>query len=325
LPSLSIQTGRSLSSSTTLSVDPSSVDAPLGGTLTVSITVGNVSDLAGWGFKVYWLRDVLNGTSIVEGPFLKQAGQTFLNVLNFTDDYNSTHGLAWVEAVLYGPGPGAYGSGTLASISFQTKKGGSTALWLSETSLVDSDANQIPHSDASGMVYVLFHDVAIAGVNHSKTVVCQGYSANVTVTAENLGNYTESFNVSVYANSTPIAFAGIDLQNGSTTTVTLSWNTTGTARGNYAISAYASPVPGETNTANNNLTGGWIIVSMVGDILGEGKVSGDDLILLAWSFGSSAGPPPSPRWNPNADIYNDGKISGDDLIVAAKKFGQSDP
>jgi parallel beta-helix repeat protein len=63
-------------------------------------------------------------------------------------------------------------------------------------------------------------------------------------------------------------------------------------------------------------------MSLPGDILGEGKVSGDDLIVMAWSFGSMAG---QPRWNPNADINNDGKISGDDLIVAAKNFGKMRP
>jgi hypothetical protein len=36
------------------------------------------------------------------------------------------------------------------------------------------------------------------------------------------------------------------------------------ARGNYTISAYAKPVPGETDTADNNFTGGWVIVSIKG-------------------------------------------------------------
>jgi len=46
------------------------------------------------------------------------------------------------------------------------------------------------------------HDVAITNVAPSRTVVDQGYSLNINVTAANQGDYTETFNVTTYCNKT---------------------------------------------------------------------------------------------------------------------------
>ncbi len=48
---------------------------------------------------------------------------------------------------------------------------------------------------------------------------------------------------------------------GNSATITFAWNTTGFAYGSYVLSAYALPVTDETNTANNNCTGGWVTIS----------------------------------------------------------------
>ena len=167
------------------------------------------------------------------------------------------------------------------------------------------------------------HDVAITDVTLSKTIVGHGYSLNISVTITNKGNFTETFNFTAYANTTIIGtFMNVILSSGNSATVTFTWNTAGFAKGNYTISAYAEPVPGETDTADNTFTDGWVIVAMVGDVDGDGRVSGLDLTTVAWSFGSY---PSHPRWNPNADIDGDNKVSGYDLTVTAKNFGKADP
>jgi hypothetical protein len=48
------------------------------------------------------------------------------------------------------------------------------------------------------------HDVAITNIVPSKTVVGQGYSLNISVTAANKGDYTENFNVTAYASAVGI-------------------------------------------------------------------------------------------------------------------------
>ena len=135
----------------------------------------------------------------------------------------------------------------------------------------------------------LFHDVAVTKVASSKTVVGKGYGLNMTVTTGDLGDYAETFNVAAYANTTSIASQNVTLSSGNSTNFALTWNTTGFAYGNYTLSAVASTVPGETNTTNNKCTGGWVIVSIVGDITGpngwpDGIVNMKDIAAVARAF-----------------------------------------
>jgi hypothetical protein len=172
------------------------------------------------------------------------------------------------------------------------------------------------------------HDVAVTNVVSSKTgclpmpTVGQGFSVTINVTVANQGSYTETFNTTAYANANITGSENVTLPAGGSTTVTFTWNTTGFAFGNYTISAYAWPVPGETNTANNNLTGGTVEVTIPGDLNGDGTVNILDAILLANAFGATPG---SSTWNPNADINGDGVVNILDAIILAGHFQQHYP
>jgi outer membrane protein assembly factor BamB len=166
------------------------------------------------------------------------------------------------------------------------------------------------------------HDVAVTNVTSSKTVVGQGYGANMTVTVQNQGNFTETFNITVYANTTSVASQNITLSSGNSTNLTLTWNTTGFVYSNYTISAYAWPVLGETNTANNNRTDGLAVVTIPGDLNGDLAVGLKDLVILAGAYGSRPG---NPNWNANADIDGNGVVGLSDLVVMATHYGQHNP
>jgi hypothetical protein len=175
------------------------------------------------------------------------------------------------------------------------------------------------------------HDVAVTNVASTKTVVCQGFSANINVTVANQGGYTETFNVTAYANATAIQTETLTLTSQNSTTLTFTWNTIGFAQGNYTLSAYAWPVPSETNTADNNFTDGWVIVSMVGDVTGntflvpDVNCNGADIAVVAMCFGSCPRCPPPLTGYPNCDVNNDGHCDGADIAIVAIQFGKADP
>ena len=175
------------------------------------------------------------------------------------------------------------------------------------------------------------HNIAANSAVSAKTAVGKGFSDNVTVLVADRGDYAETFNVTAYANSTVIGTQQVSLNATNRATLTFTWNTTGFAYGNYTLSAYAWPVPGETDTVDNNFTGGWVVVSLIGDITGpdgwpDGKVDMRDIGLVAKNFGETV--PPA---NPNCDLTGptpgvpDGKIDMRDIGLVAKHFGEHYP
>jgi hypothetical protein len=171
------------------------------------------------------------------------------------------------------------------------------------------------------------HDVAVSNITSSRTVVGQGFVQNITVTVIDLGDFTENLTVTLYANLTEIETQETTLASGNLTTITLAWETEGFAYGNYTISGYAWPVPGQTDLSYNNCTSGWVIVSIPGDVTGpsgwpDGKVDMRDIGAIGRLFGVSY---PDPRYNPNYDLNGDGKISMVDIGIAARHFGEQIP
>lgn len=166
------------------------------------------------------------------------------------------------------------------------------------------------------------HDVAVINVTPRKTLVGKGYSAPINVTVENQGNYTETFDVTVYYNSSLINTTSGTLTNpyttslpaDSSTTITFVWNTTGVTKYiNYTLSAEASQVPSETDIADNTCIDGTVLVVTPGD------VNADGIVNIIDAAGISAhwypGPPIGPLgYDPNFDINCDGAV---DLLDAA--------
>jgi parallel beta-helix repeat protein len=178
------------------------------------------------------------------------------------------------------------------------------------------------------------HDIAVLNVTPSKTVVGQGYTMSINVTVENQGKWPETFNVtsSAFRMMPPaITIATLTVYNLAPETwkkLILTWNTAGFAKGNYTISAYAWPVPGETDLADNRLTDGWVMVTWQGDVTDEnhltppggvsdGKVDENDLWYFDAAFIDYY---KIHRLDANCDFNNDGKIDEDDLWTFCGAF-----
>ena len=114
--------------------------------------------------------------------------------------------------------------------------------------------------------------------------------------------------------------ASVTLESGASTSIIFTWNTSGVAKGNYTIRAEATTVPGETDTLDNTLEGGWIIVTLVGDVNADGKVDIEDIFNIALCYGTSIG---QLGYDPNRDINGDDKIDIEDIYTAALHYGET--
>jgi Tol biopolymer transport system component len=202
---------------------------------------------------------------------------------------------------------------------------GNTTAVLAENASI-SDIPSHPYIISSNETTIIprfdLYDIGITRFITSKTVVGQNFSLPFNVTIFNYGNFTEALNVSLYANTTQIAtFIDLGLASRNSSIIASAWNTTGFAKGNYTISAYVWPVPGETDTADNTRTGGWVVVTIPGDVNADGTVNILDISIAARSYGTKPG---DTKWNPNADINEDGTINILDISAIAKEYGKKD-
>jgi len=178
------------------------------------------------------------------------------------------------------------------------------------------------------------HDVKVASVRASPSMlypgglksVNQSSFVSVPVTLTNPGDFPETMTVSVTAfNATTYKiFSGtlpFSVASGGAVILTFYWNTSATfLPGRYGISAFISPVPGESvgNQGDNLL----MVKNLVhflpfGDVDQDGAVTIVDFSVAAFGYLSTVG---TPKYNPYADINGNGVIDIVDIAVVAKNY-----
>lgn len=106
---------------------------------------------------------------------------------------------------------------------------------------------------------ILFHDVAIIGLTPSVVSAFIGTTVDIAVVIVNNGNYSETFNVTVYYDSVAIGTIDVlDFSAAGTKILIFHWNTQNVAEGNYTLSTLASVVPDEVDVANNAYVDGTV-------------------------------------------------------------------
>jgi parallel beta-helix repeat protein len=167
------------------------------------------------------------------------------------------------------------------------------------------------------------HDIGIVYINVSKTVVCQGFCLRIEVKILNYGIYDQAFVLTAYANTIAVVTQTLTVAKRSSAEFTLTWDTTGFAKGTYTISAYAWPVQDETDIADNRLNYGQVKVVTPGNVNGDGIVNMVDIYSeLILRFMSQPG---DSRYRPNSDINDNGIINYQDIYIAILHFMQTDP
>ena len=308
-----------------LVAEPSNQKVAINKTVTVAVKVKNVTGFTGYEICLLYDGSLLElvswGTEPITGWESTWTGTT-------QKVFGGERCILVDCARNTGSGSPFSGNATLATFVFKGLAEGNATLGISRSTLAAGDPMQgILYNPTNGTVSVPAHDIAIDSVVSPKSVIGKGYCANMTVALTNLGTFTETFNVTVYANTTIIAnLTDITLTSGNSTTEVCSWNTTDCAYDDYAIWAYAWPVPGETDTADNNCTCGFPVhVGVPGDVSGttpgayDGITNMKDIAYLVSLFQTK---PTKPPWYPNADVNNDGVVDMKDIATAVYYFNQ---
>jgi hypothetical protein len=119
-----------------------------------------------------------------------------------------------------------------------------------------------------------------------------------------------------FLNNTPVSGATSD-----------SWAFLQSTTGTSTVSLNATDSDGTTVESNTATV--TVILKLLGDINGDGKVDVLDVLNASRSFGSYGpnylypGSPPSPGWNPNADFFGDNRVDAMDLVLVCRNFGKS--
>jgi hypothetical protein len=279
---------------------------------------------------------------------LQATGSSYSGVIGLQFYMNSTYveGIQEMSADALGTGNIAWLNGTLSypfgksldyEINVTLPRGSEITQILSDGNFTVEDSTVAWNAPIDGLaIEFVPPNVAITEVVSAKTVIGQDCCTRVNVTATDYSTSTQTVNITVYANETIIGTQTAFLESKMSMIIILDWSTAGLARGNYTISAHASQVQGEANLADNNLTGGWVVVAGIGDLTGgtpnpwdfvpDGKVLIEDVSVVAKCFGQHV--PPAPA---NCDVSGptigvpDGKILIDDVALVSKHFGEHYP
>ncbi|MCP8305063.1 MAG: DUF11 domain-containing protein [archaeon] len=126
----------------------------------------------------------------------------------------------------------------------------------------------------STAVTIEFHDVAAISQVPTPTSVEKGGTVNIDVTVKNLGDFTETFDVTCYYDSTPIGTQTVTVNPGATDTLSFTWDTSSVDPGIYTIKAVADPNDDidESDETNNECTSLATVTVYAGEV---GKLSVD--------------------------------------------------
>jgi len=255
-------------SGTKLLLDPPSIvdgAATSGSNITLTLAVSDVADLFGYEVKIYYNSTVLSATQLTRpvGNFLEpriNQGNQFLPMWEIQNNFSATHGRIWLSLTLLSPETGRSGSGPLARLTFRILNTGDTAITMEETKLADKSGNAITHelqnsyfnNNAPPALPPPLHDVAVFSTIPVSSQAYIGDILEVTVEIWNKGDVNESVSVILYYNSSLAVIKQINnLRAGAEYMLSLYWNTSSIAEGNYTLKASAVIIPYEANMEDN--------------------------------------------------------------------------
>jgi len=160
------------------------------GTLVVDVMISDVTNLAGYEFKLKYDQHALTVTKVT----ITNDHEFFYDHYLFLEDIHESEGYLWLVVTLpLGTTEGVTGSGTVATIEFICNSPGDTSLELYDSKLGTPEIKPIEHTTFNAHIYLPY---AWQGEN-----VPAGPSRVFTVALDEA-----SFDVLVYSNSSLTAF-----------------------------------------------------------------------------------------------------------------------
>ncbi len=180
-----------------------------------------------------------------------------------------------------------------------------------------------------------------------------GMMIPVFVVVENQGSewIRTDVEVSAFYDTTLIGTTTVDadwydpIYPGEQRVVSINWDLEPLPNGVYTLSANASVLPGETDTADNSFVNGDVLKTIFADVTGDGLVDLFDLFTLSKAYNATTpfadlnsdgivnmtdghimdaaygSTSESPNWNPYADFDEDGYIGSADFTIFVGCFG----
>lgn len=175
----------------------------------------------------------------------------------------------------------------------------------------------------------IIHDIALLNITSSKDhyadipAIGHGQTIDVSITVENQQAwYQETMNVTLYVDFNPVAELQVPLLLPlRQTTLSLTWNTTDYALGNYTLSASVSLAHTieEAEVTDNEVIYGVVLVTLTGDADADRDVDIYDIVKITAHLNSNR---QLPNYHPNNDVNNDAYIDINDALLAASHYGE---
>jgi len=239
----------------------------LGNSQTFVCGISGSSGIEEFGIQVYAIPDSVCSFKI-EDP---GSNQSLIMITHLSNDSGQLVGYGYLlnattiqESLNYTVTP----SGSGLSISTGDSSLNASIAFLSATDRGYS-VSYVSNVTVNAMQTINFTAPCVMSVVPAENAVYQGSRLPINVTITNSAAYAETFNVTVCANetetgnSTVIAtFKSVNVSAGNSTTLMLTWDTTGLS-GNYDISACVASVIGEAGTVYDAYAGSTVTVQAI--------------------------------------------------------------
>lgn len=307
-------------------VEPASVyftdaNATVGTKFNVTVAMNMTENVFSYSIGMHYNRTQLNAT---------RGGFTAKPTSNYFTGHSTTTGMVIDTSYLgngsvlatetcsgddYIPGPN---SGTLIWVEFKILQIPPSGTWTSvfnitkdypgDTFVADENVNVLAITTYDA-VYAFQGSGPLPPAALSVTISPSSASVSVSQSllfTSNVTGGTPAYSYQWFLNGTAILGATSD-----------SWTFSSMTNDTYTV--YLNVTDSLGTTVKSNIASVTVVLRLLGDIDGDGKVTGLDVAKAAWAFGSYPG---SDRWNQDADIDGDDRVDGRDLVKIALNFGE---